>query len=106
MNLTETDIPGIMSDTDPSVSAGRRSSTLICKEKWISGNMSADAEGKNRERWLDCARTIAIVLVTFNHAANRAFASDKFQEFMTRPHVISFLHAVLNVLSRMGCLCF
>ncbi len=64
--------------------------------------MSADAEGKNRERWLDCARTIAILLVTFNHAANRAFASDQFQEFMTRPHVISFLHAVLNVLSRMG----
>ena len=50
----------------------------------------------------DCARTIAILLVSFNHAANRAFASDQFQEFMTRPHVISFLHAVLNVLSRMG----
>ena len=55
-----------------------------------------------RERWLDCARTIAILLVTINHAANRGFSSQQYDEFMTRPHVISFLHAVLNVLSRMG----
>ena len=69
---------------------------------WISDSMSTNKEDINRERWLDCARTIAIVLVTFNHAVNRGFSSQPYEEYLLRPHMITWIHAVLNVMSRMG----
>ncbi len=64
--------------------------------------MNTNKEDINSERWLDCARTIAIVLVTFNHAVNRGFSSQPYEEYLLRTHMITMIHAILNVMSRMG----
>lgn len=60
----------------------------------------------NQQRlfWLDLARVIAIVSISFNHALNRSFAiySGTQSEFLTMPIIGSLLKAVLYVFSRIG----
>lgn len=61
-------------------------------------------ESKKRIVWLDVARTLAILSVTFNHALSRSFATHEgtFEEFQSIPHIVSAIKALLYVFSRGG----
>ena len=54
--------------------------------------------------WLDVARVIAIVSVTFNHALSRSFATREgsLEEFLQMSVVGSYLKALLYTFSRIG----
>lgn len=54
--------------------------------------------------WLDWARSLAIISVTFNHALSRSFEthSDTYEEFLILGIPLSFLKAFLYVFSRIG----
>lgn len=57
-----------------------------------------------RQYWLDLARSIAIISITFNHALSRSFhtRSETLEEFLLMPTAASFLKALLYVFSRVG----
>lgn len=57
-----------------------------------------------RVYWLDFARAIAIISITFNHALSRSFhtRSETLEEFLLMPTAASFLKALLYVFSRVG----
>lgn len=57
-----------------------------------------------RRYWLDLARAIAIISITFNHALSRSFhtRSETLEEFLIMPTAESFLKAFLYVFSRIG----
>lgn len=61
---------------------------------------------KKRERivWLDMARVLAILFVTFNHAINRTFDNyhDTMTEYLTLPHSLVVFKTVVTVLSKLG----
>ena len=62
--------------------------------------------GAKAERvyYLDCARVLAVVSITFNHALSRSFEVHEGTklEFMEIPHALSLIKAVLYVFSRVG----
>lgn len=70
-------------------------------------NISA-ADGKSEARkrlfWLDVARALAIISITFNHAASRSYATHEgtFVEFTHMSYMGSFTKAFLYVFSRIG----
>ena len=61
---------------------------------------------KDRERvvWLDMARVLAILFVTFNHAINRTFDNyhDALKEYLTLPHSLIAFKTIVTVLSKLG----
>lgn len=59
---------------------------------------------KQRIPWLDVARSIAIISITFNHAVNRSFAinSDQFIEFQSVSLFMTSIKTVLYAFSRIG----
>lgn len=63
-----------------------------------------DTNVKKRILWLDVARTVAIISVTFNHALSRSFETHEgtLEEFNNISKVISAIKAVLYVFSRLG----
>lgn len=58
----------------------------------------------NRILWLDVARTIAILSVTFNHALSRSFDTHvgTLAEYQSIPKTVSLIKAMLYVFSRGG----
>ena len=58
----------------------------------------------NRQLYLDVARCIAIISITFNHAVNRSFDNygNQMAEFLSIPIASSVLKAVITVFSRIG----
>ena len=63
-----------------------------------------EEKSKNRIFWLDAARAIAIISVTFNHALSRSFAiySGTYDEFQRMTAAGSFIKALLFIFSRLG----
>ena len=59
---------------------------------------------KNRIMWLDIARAIAIISITFNHAVNRSFNiyTGQFSEYLQIPAYLTIVKAVLYAFSRIG----
>ena len=57
-----------------------------------------------RIEWLDVARAIAIISITFNHAVNRSFCvyNDQYAEFKSIPIVLTIIKTVLYAFSRVG----
>ena len=66
--------------------------------------MEVEEKNTNRIFWLDAARAIAIISVTFNHALSRSFAvySGTYDEYIRMPAAGSFIKALLFVFSRLG----
>ena len=66
--------------------------------------MNEVQQKQKRIAYLDVARSIAIVSITFNHAVNRAFATEvgQYAEFMTIPFMLSAAKAMLYAFSRLG----
>lgn len=58
----------------------------------------------NRQLYLDMARCIAIISITFNHAVNRAFDNytNQMAEYLTLDYFSTALKAVTSVFSRIG----
>lgn len=71
-----------------------------------SGIIRTDLQtGKgNRILWLDVARTMAILSVTFNHALSRSFDTHigTLAEYQSIPKIVSLIKAILYVFSRGG----
>ena len=65
---------------------------------------SCENKPAKRQYWLDVARAVAIISITFNHALSRSFhtRSETLQEFLLMPAPESFLKAFLYVFSRIG----
>ena len=65
---------------------------------------SCENKPDGRQYWLDLARAIAIISITFNHALSRSFhtRSETLQEFLLMSAPESFLKALLYVFSRIG----
>ena len=59
---------------------------------------------RKRIIYLDIARTIAIVSITFNHAVNRSFNidSNQYEEFISIPLFVSIIKVILYSFSRIG----
>ncbi len=59
---------------------------------------------ENRQVWLDWARSLAIISVTFNHALSKSFdtRSGTFEEYIFLGNFPSFFKALLYVFSRLG----
>ena len=59
---------------------------------------------KKRIAYLDIARSIAIISISFNHAVNRSFSvySDTQTEFRAIPLWLSFIKVILYAFSRVG----
>ena len=57
-----------------------------------------------RVKYLDIARTIAIISITVNHAVNRSFAvnSNQYAEFHEIPLYLTGLKTVIYAFSRIG----
>ena len=57
-----------------------------------------------RINYLDVARSIAIISITFNHAVNRSFAiySGQYEEFKSIPIYLSIIKVILYSFSRIG----
>ena len=72
----------------------------------MNGHLLRNQEVRTPERqyWLDFARVIAIISITFNHAMSRSFLthSDTLVEFQEMSIIGSFMKAFLYVLSRLG----
>lgn len=67
--------------------------------------MRKDLDGtQKRIVWLDIARTLAILSVTFNHALSRSFDTHigTLAEYRSVPHLVSAIKALLYVFSRGG----
>lgn len=67
--------------------------------------MRKDLDGtEKRIIWLDVARTLAILSVTFNHALSRSFDTHigTLAEYQSVPHLVSAIKALLYVFSRGG----
>lgn len=60
--------------------------------------------GEKRIHWLDAARSIAIISITFNHAVNRSFAVNEGQyiEFHSIPIYLTIIKTVIYAFSRIG----
>ena len=73
---------------------------------FLMTNIRVSCENKpaKRQYWLDLARAVAIISITFNHALSRSFhtRSETLQEFLLMPAPESFLKAFLYVFSRIG----
>ena len=61
-------------------------------------------ESKDRIRYIDVARSIAIISISMNHAVNRSFhvSSGSMKEFASIPFWMTVLKAVFNAFSRIG----
>lgn len=66
--------------------------------------MSDVQAGSKRIAYLDVARSIAIVSITFNHAVNRSFATviGQYAEFTSIPFALTVVKAILYAFSRLG----
>lgn len=66
--------------------------------------MSEMQAKQKRIAYLDVARSIAIVSITFNHAVNRSFATElgQYAEFISIPFALSVAKALLYAFSRLG----
>ncbi len=65
---------------------------------------SCENKPAKRQYWLDVARAVAIIFITFNHALSRSFHTrgETLQEFLLMSTPESFLKAFLYVFSRIG----
>ena len=63
-----------------------------------------EVQVKNRIAYLDIARSLAIISITFNHAVNRSYATEsgQFAEFQSIPLFLTIIKAVLYAFSRIG----
>ena len=61
-------------------------------------------EKKQRIAYLDVARSIAIISITFNHAVNRSFNTsvNQLSEFLSIPVWLTIIKTILYVFSRIG----
>lgn len=61
-------------------------------------------EKVKRIQWLDVARSLAIISITFNHAVNRSFSTEvgQYAEFLKLPFPYTVLKAVIYAFSRIG----
>ena len=59
---------------------------------------------QNRIVWLDIARAIAIVSITFNHAVNRSFNiyTEQLSEYLQIPVYLTIIKVILYTFSRIG----
>ena len=57
--------------------------------------------GNRRIQYLDVARSIAIVSITFNHAFNFSFSAT-YAEFISLPILVNVIKAALYTFSRIG----
>ena len=59
---------------------------------------------ENRIKWLDVARSLAIISITTNHALNHSFAmyNDQLAEFNQLPMILMVIKAMINAFSRFG----
>lgn len=57
-----------------------------------------------RINWLDIARTVAIISITFNHAVNRSFNTSKMQyeEYLSMPLWLTIIKTIIYAFSRLG----
>ena len=63
-----------------------------------------EKDHRPREYWLDLARAVAIISVSFNHALNRSFltGTDSLSEYLQMSAPASVLKAFLYAFSRIG----
>ncbi|MBR4435935.1 MAG: acyltransferase [Clostridia bacterium] len=61
-------------------------------------------ENVKRIKWLDVARSLAIISITCNHAVNRSFSTEvgQYAEFLKLPFAYTVLKAVIYAFSRIG----
>ena len=74
------------------------------EERAAIGPGDPESRVQPREYWLDLARVIAIVSITFNHALSRSFATleGSLEEFLQMSAAGSLLKALLYAFSRIG----
>lgn len=60
--------------------------------------------GIDRIQWLDVARTMAIILISLNHAVNRAYAvyENQAEEYLSIPMASTIFKTVVLVCSHIG----